>query len=50
MEVVEKYGQDNIKVYSSGFGFAIKEGATKEDFDTRVAIHPTSGEGFVTMR
>ena len=25
-------------------------GATKKDFDDTVAIHPTSAEGFVTMR
>lgn len=28
-----------------GFGVAIKMGATKQDFDDTVAIHPTSGEG-----
>ena len=33
-----------------GFGVAIKMGATKEDFDSCVAIHPTSSEEFVTMR
>lgn len=93
-EAVEKYGQDDIKVYTSsfaamytavtshrqvtkmklicagpeervvglhgigfamdeilqGFGVAIKMGATKEDFDACVAIHPTSGEEYVTMR
>lgn len=32
-----------------GFGVAIKMGATKADFDACVAIHPTSGEEFVTM-
>ncbi|MFT5699885.1 MAG: glutathione reductase (NADPH) [Desulforhopalus sp.] len=93
-EAVEKYGQENIKVYNSsfaamytavtthrqmtrmklicegpkerviglhgigyamdeilqGFGVAIKMGATKADFDACVAIHPTSGEEYVTMR
>ncbi|RDV24170.1 glutathione-disulfide reductase [Alteromonas aestuariivivens] len=32
-----------------GFAVAIKMGATKADFDNCVAIHPTSGEEFVTM-
>ncbi|XP_039261755.2 glutathione reductase, mitochondrial-like [Styela clava] len=33
-----------------GFGVAIKMGATKTDFDSCVAIHPTSSEELVTMR
>lgn len=33
-----------------GFGVAIKMGATKRDFDSCVAIHPTSAEELVTMR
>ena len=33
-----------------GFGVAVKMGATKKDFDSCVAIHPTSGEEIVTMR
>lgn len=33
-----------------GFGVAIKMGATKKDFDSCVAIHPTSSEELVTMR
>ncbi|XP_068596082.1 glutathione reductase, mitochondrial [Brachionichthys hirsutus] len=33
-----------------GFSVAIKMGATKADFDSTVAIHPTSSEEFVTMR
>ncbi|KAL9183234.1 hypothetical protein ACHAXT_005021 [Thalassiosira profunda] len=32
-----------------GFGVAIKMGATKADFDSCVAIHPTASEEFVTM-
>lgn len=28
-----------------GFAVAVKMGATKDDFDATVAIHPTSGEG-----
>lgn len=33
-----------------GFAVAIKMGATKEQFDSVVAIHPTGAEEFVTMR
>jgi len=33
-----------------GFGVAIKMGATKADFDSCVAIHPTAAEELVTMR
>lgn len=33
-----------------GFAVAIKMGATKQDFDDTVAIHPTGSEEFVTMR
>jgi glutathione reductase (NADPH) len=33
-----------------GFAVAMKMGATKEDFDSVVAIHPTGSEEFVTMR
>ncbi|MFM2481816.1 glutathione-disulfide reductase [Celerinatantimonas sp. YJH-8] len=40
-------GMDEIL---QGFGVAIKMGATKADFDSCVAIHPTSAEEFVTMR
>lgn len=32
-----------------GFAVAMKMGATKEDFDSCIAIHPTSAEEFVTM-
>lgn len=32
-----------------GFGVAIKMGATKQDFDNCVAIHPVSAEELVTM-
>eukprot|EP01099_Mayorella_cantabrigiensis_P001573 TRINITY_DN1705_c0_g1_i1.p1 TRINITY_DN1705_c0_g1~~TRINITY_DN1705_c0_g1_i1.p1 ORF type:complete len:474 (-),score=117.87 TRINITY_DN1705_c0_g1_i1:52-1440(-) len=93
-EAIEKYGKENIKVYTTsfspmyhavtkrktktymklvcllpnekvlglhgiglgldemvqGFSVAIKMGATKQDFDDTVAIHPTSSEEFVTMR
>jgi len=33
-----------------GFAVAVKMGATKKDFDNTVAIHPTAGEEFVTLR
>ncbi|PYI03091.1 glutathione reductase [Aspergillus sclerotiicarbonarius CBS 121057] len=33
-----------------GFGVAMKMGATKADFDSCVAIHPTSAEELVTLR
>jgi hypothetical protein len=32
-----------------GFAVAIKMGATKADFDSCVALHPTAAEEFVTM-
>lgn len=32
-----------------GFSVAINMGATKQDFDNSVAIHPTASEEFVTM-
>jgi glutathione reductase (NADPH) len=40
-------GSDEIL---QGFGVAIKMGATKKDFDSCVAIHPTSAEELVTMK
>jgi glutathione reductase (NADPH) len=40
------FGMDEIL---QGFAVAMKMGATKADFDKCVAIHPTSGEEFVTM-
>jgi glutathione reductase (NADPH) len=33
-----------------GFAVAIRMGATKQDFDDTVALHPTSAEELVTMR
>jgi glutathione reductase (NADPH) len=33
-----------------GFAVAVRMGATKEEFDDTVAIHPTSAEELVTMR
>ncbi|MFC3931275.1 glutathione-disulfide reductase [Streptococcus dentapri] len=41
------YGVDEM---IQGFAVAIKMGATKEDFDNTVAIHPTGSEEFVTMK
>lgn len=41
------YGMDEIL---QGFAVALKMGATKQDLDDTVAIHPTSSEEFVTMR
>ncbi len=35
-------GSDEIM---QGFGVAVKMGATKQDLDDTVAIHPTSAEG-----
>lgn len=40
-------GSDEIL---QGFGVAVKMGATKADFDSCVAIHPTSAEELVTMK
>ncbi|XP_037036936.1 glutathione reductase-like [Bradysia coprophila] len=40
-------GSDEIL---QGFSVAIKMGATKADFDSAVAIHPTASEELVTMR
>lgn len=33
-----------------GFAVAVKMGATKKDFDSCIAIHPTSAEELVTIR
>ncbi|CAH2352917.1 glutathione reductase [[Candida] railenensis] len=41
-------GDDSGEILQ-GFGVAIKMGATKKDFDSCVAIHPTSAEELVTM-
>jgi glutathione reductase (NADPH) len=32
-----------------GFGIALKMGATKADFDSVLAIHPTAAEELVTL-
>jgi len=97
VQAIEKYGEENVKIYRSkfanlyygpwqveaddkpktamklicageeelvvglhvigmgademlqGFGIAMKMGATKADFDSCIAIHPTASEEFVTM-
>jgi glutathione reductase (NADPH) len=41
------FGIDEIL---QGLALAIIMGATKRDFDNTVAIHPTAGEVFATMR
>lgn len=33
-----------------GFAVALRLGATKQDFDDTIAIHPTSAEERVTLR
>ena len=33
-----------------GMAIAVKMGATKDDFDNTIGIHPTSAEEMVTMR
>jgi len=39
-----------MKILPGALLFAIKMGATKADFfDACIAIHPTSGEEFVTL-
>ncbi len=41
---------DGVDEMLQGFAVAIRMGASKQDFDDTVAIHPTSAEEFVTMR
>ena len=41
---------DGADEMTQGFSVAIGMGATKEDFDNTIAIHPTSAEELVTMR
>jgi glutathione reductase (NADPH) len=33
-----------------GIAIALKMGATKQDFDATVGIHPSTAEEFVTLR
>lgn len=39
----------SLSLAKQGFAVAMKMGATKEDFDSCVALHPTAAEEFVTM-
>ncbi len=41
---------DNADEILQGFAVAVKMGATKEDFDNTIAIHPSSAEELVTMK
>ena len=41
---------DNADEMLQGFAVAVKMGATKADFDSTIAIHPTSSEELVTMK
>ena len=41
---------DGADEMMQGFAVAVRMGATKQQFDDTVAIHPTSAEEFVTMR
>ena len=41
-------GEDAAEMIQ-GFAVALTAGATKEDFDATVALHPTAAEEFVTM-
>ncbi|MDX1490002.1 MAG: glutathione-disulfide reductase [Pseudohongiellaceae bacterium] len=42
-------GADSAEIIQ-GIAIAIKAGATKQDFDNTIGIHPSSAEEFVTMR
>ncbi|CAG8647508.1 1673_t:CDS:10, partial [Ambispora gerdemannii] len=46
---VHLLGRDSAEILQ-GFAVALKMGATKADFDSTVAIHPTAAEELVTMR
>lgn len=41
---------DNVDEMLQGFAVAVKMGATKADFDSTIAIHPSSSEELVTMK
>ncbi|HYZ63205.1 MAG TPA: glutathione-disulfide reductase [Acetobacteraceae bacterium] len=41
---------DEVPEIMQGVGVAVAMGATKQDFDRTVGIHPTSAEEFVTLR
>ena len=46
---VHMLGEDAPEIVQ-GIAIAVVMGATKQDFDRCVGIHPTSAEEFVTMR
>jgi len=46
---VHMVGDDAPEIVQ-GFAVALKCGATKQQFDATVGIHPTAAEEFVTMR
>jgi glutathione reductase (NADPH) len=46
---VHMLGEDSPEIIQ-GMAIAVVMGATKQDFDRTVGIHPTSAEEFVTMR
>ncbi len=41
---------DDVAEMMQGVAVAITAGATKQDFDRTIGIHPSGGEEFVTMR
>ncbi len=41
---------DDVAEMMQGIGVALTAGATKQDFDRTIGIHPTSAEEFVTLR
>lgn len=41
---------DNVDEMLQGFAVSVKLGATKSDFDSTIAIHPSSAEELVTMK
>jgi glutathione reductase (NADPH) len=41
---------DGVDEMLQGFAVALRMGATKQDFDDTIAIHPTSSEELVTLR
>ena len=42
-------GEDAAEIMQ-GIGIAVVMGATKQDFDRTIGIHPTAAEEFVTLR
>ena len=41
---------DDVPEMMQAIGVAMTAGATKQDFDQTIGIHPTGGEEFVTLR